>query len=413
MALLPSSLATLTRDGWRLYATRCVRLFAYGFLSVELVLYLTATGLSEPQIGTMLTLILLGDTAVSLWITTTADRAGRRRMLIVGAGLMLLAGIAFAVSRDFWVLLIAATIGVISHSGKEVGPFLSIEQAALAQLVPDDQRTEAFAWYNLMGALATALGAFAGGYVTQWMVWLGYDGADIYRPVIVGYALLGIVLAMIFARLSPAIEAPPPPPREPAHSPAWLGLRHSRSIVARLSALFALDAFGGGLVVDSVMAFWLQQRFQASFVTLGSLFLVVNVLAGYSGIVAARLARRIGLVNTMVFTHLPSNVLLVLVPLMPDLAWAMVMLVLRAAIAQMDVPTRQAYTMAVVPPEERSAASGVTTVARSLGAAAATALFGPLFSQAALVNVPFFLGGGVKILYDLLLYKAFTKRPNR
>jgi MFS family permease len=401
------SLASLTFDGWLLFGTRCLRLFAYGFLSVVLVLYLSAVGLSDHEIGALLTLTLLGDTAVSLWITTSADRRGRKTMLLAGAVLMILAGIVFALTQDFWVLLIAATIGVISPSGKEVGPFLSIEQAALSHIVPGDRRTEVFAWYNLVGSFATALGAFCGGAITQGVENAGVTGADVYRPVIVAYAAFGVLLLVVFFFLSPAVEVKENVP------PNSLGLHRSRGVVLKLSALFALDAFGGGFIMDSIVAYWLHLRFGAEPITLGGIFFGANLFAGLSGLLAAWLARRFGLVNTMVFTHLPSNVLLLLIPLMPTLPLAITLLLIRFSISQMDVPTRQSYTMAVVAPDERSAASGVTGVARSLGSGLSPLLVGAMIGNPALMNLPFFLAGGLKIIYDLLLYRAFIKqRPS-
>ncbi len=405
-------LRSLTSDGRRLFVTRCVRLFAYGFLSVVLVLYLHRLGFDDWRVGCLLMLTLLGDTAISLWLTTTADRVGRRKMLIVGALLMLLAGVVFAVTRDFWWLLAAATIGVISPSGNEVGPFLSIEQAALSQIVTDRERTEVFAWYNLIGSVATAWGALAGGAVCQASAYLGLQGPDIYRPLIVAYALAGIVLAVMFLGLSPRTEVGGGL-AEAARVPIGrFGLSKSRGIVARLAGLFALDAFGGGFVIQSIVAYWFHVRFGVEPVTLGSIFFGANVLAGLSSLAAAGLASRFGLINTMVFTHLPSNGLLILVPLMPNLPLAIALLWIRFSISQMDVPTRQSYTMAVVTPDERSAAAGVTGVARSIGAAVSPLLAALFVGSPAWASVPFFLAGGIKIVYDLLLYRSFvTLKP--
>ncbi len=357
----------LTRDGWLLFATRCSRMFAYGLLSVVLVLYLVEVGLQEWEVGLLLSLTLAGDTAISLWLTTTADRLGRRRTLIVGAVLMILAGIVFVSTGNFLLLLTAATIGVISPSGNEIGPFLSVEQAALSHIVSDERRTDVFAWYNLAGSFATALGALAGGLIAEAAQHLGLTGAAAYRPVLLAYAAIGVALIAGFALLSPAVEANVAgQPRPPGKT--LLGLHESRWTVFKLSLLFALDAFGGGFVIQSIIAYWFHVRFQLDPAMIGTIFLFANLLAGVSALAAGWLSRRIGLVNTMVFTHLPSNVLLILVPLMPDVNWAVGLLLLRFSISQMDVPTRQAYTMAVVHPDERSAAAGVTGVARSVGA---------------------------------------------
>jgi MFS family permease len=396
----------------RLFTTRALRLFAYGALSVVLVFHLSATGLSEERIGLLLTLTLLGDTALSLIITTRADLAGRRRMLLVGAALMVGAGLLFAVTQDFWLLLLAATLGIVSPSGNEVGPFLAIEQAAVSQAVPAERRTATFAWYTLTGAFATAAGAFAGGGAAEGLQRLGWTPLESYRAVIVGYALLGGALAAVFAGLSPGVEAPArqAASRPPLLSPG-LGLHRSRGVVLRLSGLFALDAFAGGFIVQSFVAWWLHRKFGAGEGLIGAIFLGANVLAGLSALSAASLARRFGLVNTMVFTHLPSNLLLLLVPFMPTLWLAVAVLFARFSISQMDVPTRQSYTMAVVDPHERAAAAGVTGIARTVGSSLAPLLAGPLYAVPALAGVPFLVCGGLKIAYDLLLWRAFSKVP--
>jgi MFS family permease len=401
----------LTPDGRLLFGTRCARLFAYGFLSVALVLYLRAVGLSDRQIGLLLTMTLLGDTVISLGITTAADRTGRRNMLIVGALLMTFAGGLFALTSNFWWLLLAATIGVISPTGNEVGPFLSIEQAALSQLVPERGRVEIFAWYNLVGSLATAAGALCGGGVTQLVQGLGINGPGKYRPLVIAYAVVGLVLAWVCIRLSPAVEvATTTAVFEPTGTSrrSRAGLLRSLPVVLRLSSLFALDAFGGGFVIQSIVAYWFYLRFAVEPATIGAIFFGANLLAGVSALCAAWVARRIGLVKTMVFTHLPSNVFLILVPLMPNLPLAILFLLLRFSISQMDVPARQSYTMAAVGPDERSAAAGVTGIARSLGAALSPMLASLLVEHPALTSLPFFLAGGIKIAYDLLLYRGFV-----
>ena len=384
-------------------------MFGYGFLSVVLVLYLNQAGLSETQIGLLLTLTLVGDTIISLWLTTNADRIGRRRMLIVGALLMVFAGILFAVTRNFIFLLIAATIGVISPSGYEVGPFLSIEQAALSQIVPDENRTNIFAWYNLVGSFATALGALGGGGLVQALQDSGVSPLGSYRVIVIGYAFIGAMLGGLFTRLSPAVEIQAASdPSQPASAfKTRFGLHRSRRVVLKLSALFSIDAFAGGFVLQSILAYWFHVRFNVQPAILGSIFFGANILAGVSALSAAWVASKIGLIRTMVLTHIPSNILLILVPLMPNLPLAIVMLLLRFSISQMDVPTRQSYTMAVVAPDERSAAAGITGIARTTGASLSPVFTGPLLANAALMNVPFFLSGGLKIIYDLLLYRSF------
>lgn len=399
----------LTTDGHLLFITRIARMFGYGFLSIVLVLYLTQAGLSETQIGLLLTLTLIGDTIISLWITTHADRIGRRRMLIAGAFLMVFAGVLFALTRNFIFLLIAATIGVISPSGYEVGPFLSIEQAALSQILPDEKRTHVFAWYNLVGSFATALGALGGGGLVQALQDTGVSPLGSYRVIVIGYAVIGAILGGLFTRLSPAVEiqAGGDPPQPASAFKTRLGLHRSRRVVLKLSALFSIDAFAGGFVLQSILAYWFHVRFNVQPAILGSIFFGANILAGLSALSAAWVASKIGLIRTMVFTHIPSNILLILVPLMPNLPLAIAVLLLRFSISQMDVPTRQSYTMAVVAPDERSAAAGITGIARTTGASLSPVFTGPLLANAALMNVPFFLSGGLKIIYDLLLYRSF------
>jgi MFS family permease len=406
---VPSELKDLTRDGWLLFLTRFLRLFAYGSLSVILVFYLIGLGLSESQTGLLLTLTLAGDTVVSLYLTTRADRIGRRRMLVVGAILMATAGLTFAFTRNYLLLIIAGTIGVISPSGNEVGPFLSIEQAALSHVIPGRARTEVFAWYTLAGSLATALGALCGGTLTHALQRTAITPVVSYRVVVICYAGLGALLAIIFTRLSPAAEVSAPGEEPSARNlNRFLGLGRSRRVVAKLATLFALDSFAGGFVIQSFAAYWFYLRFGVDPGTLGVIFFWANIFAGISSLLASRLASRFGLIRTMVATHLPSNILLILVPLMPNLKLAVIILLLRFSISQMDVPTRQSYTMAVVSAEERSSAAGITGVARTTGAAISPLFVGFLFSHPSLISAPFYIAGTLKIVYDLLLYKQFV-----
>ena len=393
------------RDIALLFSTRIIRLFCYGFLSIILALYLAETGLTEKQIGLLFTFTLAGDAGISLWLTTSADRFGRKRTLLIGALLMAGAGIVFILTNNIVVLMAAAIIGVISPSGNEIGPFLSVEQAGLTNLISNEKRTQVFAWYNLVGSFATAAGALAGGWLAQILQTNGWAALDAYRLILIGYALGGLVLTILFLNLSSVIEVAP---ASSADQPRKvLGLHRSRNVVLKLSALFALDAFAGGLIVQSMIAYWFHIKFGIDSGILGSIFFGANVLAGFSALLAARIAAKFGLINTMVFTHIPSNILLILVPLMPNLPLAITVLLLRFSISQMDVPARQSYTLAVVAPDERSAASGVTAIARSVGAALSPTLTGILFSIPTLFSAPLFLAGGLKIMYDLLLFREF------
>ena len=328
-------------------------------------------------------------------------------MLLLGGVLMVFTAAVFVATDNYWLLLVAATVGVLSPTGNEVGPFLAIEQAALSQTVADDRRTSIFAWYSLVGSLATALGALSGGLITQFAQNAGATGAGRFVPLFFVYGGVGLVLILVFAILSAATEAPPTHAAESAPK-VTLGLHRSRGVVLHLAALFALDAFGGGFVIQSIVAGWFDRQFRVEPGFLGGIFFGANLLAGASALAAGRLAKRFGLINTMVFTHLPSNLLLILVPLMPNLPLAITVLLLRFSISQMDVPTRQSYTMAVVSPDERSAASGVTGVARSIGAAVSPSLAALLLAWPALMSLPFILAGGIKIVYDLLLYRSFV-----
>jgi MFS family permease len=404
-----SPFAVLGRDGRLLFATRMARLFGYGAVSVILVLYLVALGFDGVRVGLLLTLTLVGDAAISLWLTTRADAIGRRRVLLAGSALMLGAGVAFALSGDFWVLLIAATIGVISVSGGEVGPFLAVEQASLSHILPDRERTRIFAWYALAGSVAGALGALSAGLLVTALEAAGRTTLDAYRGVVVVYALVGVALAVAFAFLSSAVEVAA---ESRSTTAGRLGLHRSRRTVLRLSGLIGLDSFGGALVSQSLVAYWFTQRFGAQPALLGGIFFVSNILAGLSALVAARIAARIGLVRTMVFTHLPANVILIIMPLMPTLPLAALALFARFSMNSMDIPARQSYVMAVVDPDERSAAAGVTGIARSISSAPAPLISTPLFAIPGLASLPFFVGGALKITYDLLLYRLFVKlRP--
>ena len=371
-----------------------LRAFAYGYLAVVLALYLASLGYDDLSIGLVLSAALLGSAAMTVVFATVADRLGRRRSVLIMSALMAAGGLLFASGAALPVLIIGAFTGTISATSSEVGAFLTVEQAILPQTAPAERRTWLFSIYAFGANVAQALGALFAG------IFGALGGAD-YRPLFVLYALVGLANLAVYRTLSDAVEL--------AHvdGPRRLfALDRSRGIVARLAALFAVDAFAGGLVVQSIVAYWFHLRWGFGLEELGILFFGVNVLSAASLLAAGALARRIGLVNTMVFTHIPSNVLLMLVPLMPTGALAAALFLARMSISQMDVPTRQSYTMAVVDPSERTAAAGVTNVARSTATALSPTVTGYAFSIAAL-GLPFLLAGAVKIAYDLALYRAF------
>ena len=390
----------LSRDGWLLFATCGVRSFAYGFLSVVLGLYLDGIGLTTTAIGWIFAAALAGGAVMTIIITTVADSFGRKTLLILGAVLMAIAGWVFAVSNDPWLLALAAIFGTISPSGKEVGPFLSIEQAILPETTQDQRRTTVFSAYNLIGSLLGAMGALAVGLPSLFSI----PEISGYRVLVWGYVICAAVMMVVFGFLSPAIEGK----RKTDSQKRAIGVRRSRKVVAKLAGLFALDAFAGGFIVQSIVAYWLYLRYETDLNTLGGIFFGTNLLAALSFLAAPAIARRFGLLNTMVFTHLPSNVLLLLVPLMPNLELAVVLLLIRNLLSQLDVPTRQSYTMAVVDPDERAASAGILSVARNAGAAIAPLFTGPILTVPSL-GFPFLLAGGLKIIYDLWIFAVFRK----
>ena len=396
------ALSWLQLDGKKLLATRALRTFGYGYLAVVLGLYLQQLGLSAFQVGIVLTAAVAGSALMNVFWSLTADRFGRRRTIATMALLMVAGGLLFALTDRVWLLVLAAGTGTISASSAEVGPFLTVEQAILPQTAPDDRRTWLFSIYDALGNLAGAAGALVTGVVAVFARF-GLTGANSYRPLFVIYAAIGLLNLLLFLSLSGAVEA--------AHvegARSFVGLHRSIGTVARLSALFGLDAFAGGFVLQSIVAYWFHLRWGLSPGTLGVLFFWVGVLSGLSLLAASWMTQRFGLLNTMVFTHLPSNLLLVLVPLAPT-AWLAVLLFLaRMSVSQMDVPTRKSYTMAVVDADERTAAAGITNVARTAASAVSPVLGGAAVGVGAL-GLPFFLAGGLKVLYDGLIYLTFRK----
>lgn len=389
---------SLSRDGWLLFVTCGVRAFAYGFLSVMLGLYLDTLGLSPTIIGWIFTAALAGSALMTLLITAFADSIGRKLLLIAGALLMAVAGTVFASSDNPMMLAIAAIFGTISPSGKDVGPLLSLEQAILPQTTSAGQRTQVFSAYNLVGSLAGAVGALAVGLPGLFR----QPELTGYRFLLWGYVALALVLALLFAQLSPKVEAT----KSTKPKARKVGLHKSRGVVAKLAGLFLLDAFAGGFIVQSIVAYWFFLRYDTDLNHLGGIFFGTNILAALSFLAAPAIARRIGLLNTMVFTHLPSNFLLLLIAFMPTVEWAVTVLLIRHLLSQLDVPTRQSYTMAVVEQNERAAAAGVLSVARNAGAALAPLFTGSLLAMPAW-GLPFLLAGGIKVVYDLWIFAVF------
>jgi MFS family permease len=390
----------VTPDGRRLLLARVLRTFAYGYLSVVLGVYLDRLGLDPTRIGIVLTAAIAGSAAMTVGWSLYADRYGRRRTISTMAVLMAIGGLAFAVTDSFTILVLAGFTGTISATNSEVGVFQTVDQAVLPQTAPDARRTWLFAVYNTLATFGGAVGALFAASVGVFER-LGLTGADAYRPLFVLYALVGLANLALFAGLSDRLELARVEGRR-----RLIGIHRSRSTVAKLAALFGLDAFAGALVVQSLVAYWFYVRWNLDPGQLAILFFAVNVLSGLSLLAAGWLAARFGLLNTMVFTHLPSNVLLMLVPVMPTAALAVLVFLCRMSISQMDVPTRQSYTMAVVDPDERTATAGLTNVARTTASALSPLVTGVAFAAGSFA-LPFFLAGALKIAYDGLVYVTF------
>jgi MFS family permease len=396
--MLPSS---ATPDAARLVATRAARGFADGLASVLLASYLTRLGFTPLEVGAIVTSTLLGSAALLICVGLAGHRWRRRAVLLAASALMAATGLGFFAARSFWPLLAIAFAGTLNASAGDVTLFLPTEQAVLAETAAPRDRTSLFAWYNLAGATAGALGSLAAGGPAALARLLHADVAQLERAGFLVYALFGAASALVYRGLSPSVE---PPPR-----PAAAPLARSRRVVLELAALFSLDSFGGGFVVQSLLALWLFRRFDLPVGTAAAFFFAVNLLGAISQLVSSRLSMRIGHVRTMVYTHLPSSLFLVLAGAMPTLPWAVFFLLLRAALSQMDVPARQAYVMAMVPREERAAAASVTNVPRSLASAVAPLLAGALLERSSF-GWPLVCAGALKATYDLLIFSRFAHR---
>ena len=382
---------------------RALRAFADGYISLLLPVYLLALGFGPLEVGVIATATLLGSGALTLLVGIHAHRFHDRTLLLMAAVLMAATGLGFAAVSDFWPLLVIAVVGTLNPSSGGVSVFVPLEHAAISRTVEDRARTGAFARYSLVGSLVAALGALFAGFPELLTAKTDIGTMTALQAMFVLYALFGAGAALIYSTL----------PRAPkSAAPASRGsLGTSRTMVYKLAALFSLDAFGGGLVLDSMLVLWLFDKFQLSTAVAGTIFFWTGVLSAFSFLAAVRIARRVGLVNTMVFTHLPSSMFLILVPFMPTLGWAIALLLARSALSQMDVPTRTSYVMAIVPPEERAAAASITSVPRSFASAAGPALAGYLLTVSSF-GWPLVIAGSLKIAYDLmLLYTCRNVRP--
>jgi len=393
----------MTRSARALLTARGLRAFADGFVALLLPVYLTALGCNALQIGILTTATLLGSAALTLAVGLTAHRLDARRLLLAASVLMLATGICFAELREFWPLVIVGFVGTLNPSAGDVSLFLPLEHSLLAHDGPDEKRTALFARYSLVGALVGAAGALAAGLPALLASAFEIDIGAAVRAMFLLYGLFGLVTFMLYRRL-PAGEAD-------AGGGIKQPLGASRRIVFILAALFSIDSFGGGFFVQSLLALWLFDRFGMSLEAAAGFFFWSGVLSAFSFPVAVRIAKRIGLVNTMVFTHIPSSLCVVLVSFAGDLGTVIALLLIRAALSQMDVPTRTSYVMAIVTPAERAAAASITAVPRSLASAASPVIAGWLMTISAFAW-PLLIGGSLKIAYDLLLLVMFRKiRP--
>lgn len=380
-----------------LFAARAARDFGDGFVAVLLPIYLIAHGLTALQVGVVSTVALFGSALLTLGAGFLGAQYDSRRLLLGAAGLMVATGVALAFFHDYAILLVIALMGTVNPSAGSVSVFVPLEHSLLAREVSDKARTHMFARYSLIGAMAGACGALAAA-VPDFAAELGVSRMESLKAMFILYALLGIVGGVFYMRIP---KAPPVEEREPASA-----LGPSRRIVYRLAALFSLDAFAGGFVVQSLLALWLFESFDLSLAQAGVFFFWSGTLSAFSFPIAAWIAGRIGLVNTMVFTHIPSSLCLILAAFAPNLPLALGLLLVRAALSQMDVPTRSSYVMAVVTAPERAAAASLTSVPRSLAAAASPMLAGALFA-ASFRAWPLVICGVLKIAYDLLLLAQF------
>ena len=378
----------------RLEVARAVRAFADGFASVLLAQYLQDLGFGAFQIGVIVTATLLGSATLTLWAGLRFARLGARSVLLAACGLMAFTGFGFAAVTRFWPLVLVGFIGTLNPSGGDVSLFLPMEQTALADLTTEKERPHRFAIYNLGAALAASAGALASALPHRFAVMHGFDVVLVERISFLIYVITAAIAALIYRGM----------PRIKPHPDRRHGLHKSRKIVIRLSALFSLDSAGGGFTVNALIVLYLDLRFGLSPAAIGATLAAAGTLSAFSQLLAAPLARRVGLVRTMVYTHLPANVFLILAGIVPSAPVAITLLLMRAFLSQMDVPARQALVMRLVDPEERAAAASITNVPRSLATALTPALAGLLLAKSSF-GWPLIIGGTMKATYDILLLR--------
>ena len=395
----------LSNDGKIILAARVTRTFAYGFLSIVLAIYLKLIGFDDILIGLVLAATLVNSVIFTLLASFYADRLGRRKMLIIYAALMSISGSIFLATDNYLALVAAALIGTINVTGSETGAFLSIEQALLPQTVNDARkRNTVFALYNMTGTFAMSAGILLSGLPAILQQQFGLSQIEAIKSLFILYSILGIIVLAIYFMLSKKIELATGEITKPL---TQVLSPKTKKIVGKLSGLFAVDSFAGGFVIQSIVSFWFFTKFGVDLTTLSYIFSVAGVLTAFSFLAAARIADRIGLVNTMVFTHIPSNILLILVGFAPTLPLAIAFYLGRMALSQMDVPTRQSYIVSVVKEEERTASAGITNISRNTAQAVSPSLTGYILQALPLLSAPFVLGGMLKIVYDIALYVNF------
>jgi len=397
----------ISRDGKLLLGARIVRTFSYGFLSVILAIYLKLIGFDDILIGIILAATLVNSVFFNLFSSVYADRIGRRKILILYAVLMIISSVVFFVTYNYVALIIAALVGTINVTGSEVGAFLSLEQALLPQTVGNIQkRNSIFAIYNTVGTFAMSAGVLVSGLPSILQQNYGFDQIGAIKSLFLIYAACAIVVLVIYLVLSKNIEVKDGAPK------SGLSIKNispkSRGIIAKMSSLFAVDSFGGGFVIQGIVSFWFYTRFGADLSTLSYIFAIAGVLTALSFMASTRLASKIGLVNTMVFTHIPSNVLLIILAFAPTFSIAISLYFARMSISQMDVPTRQSYLMGVVSENERIPAATLTNTSRNIAQAISPSLSG-IIIQALSLSAPFVFGGVIKIVYDVGLFFSFRK----
>lgn len=395
----------VSRDGKLILGARVVRTFSYGFVSVILAIYLNLLGFNEILIGVVLTATLVNSIIFNLISSVYADRIGRRKFLILYAVLMVISAIIFFLTNNYVALIVAAVIGTINVTGSEVGAFLSLEQAILPQTVNDEKkRTSIFSIYNMVGTFAMSGGVLLSGLPHVFSQQFGLDQINAIKLLFLAYAACAIGALAIYLVLSPKIEIK----YQNKGTNSFRNITpQSRSVIKKMSSLFAVDSFAGGFVIQSIVSFWFYTKFGADLSTLSYIFTIAGILTAVSYLLASKMASKIGLVNTMIYTHIPSNILLILVAFAPSFPLAIGLYFARMSISQMDVPTRQSYLMAVVKENERVATAGITNTSRNIAQSVGPSLAGAIMGS--LLSAPFIIGGVLKLAYDIGLFLNFRK----